>query len=399
MAVEETTTSEVVVVSQTSGEETQTTVVQVVTTHVEGKPEEVAEALGEEPTIAEVIEAILDPDGAAVTEAQMVEVDTFVVVTTTSDTELEGEEEAVDVADAMPSEAELSAAGSSDVAMESQDFAPVAAFEEGAPDYSAPSPAAEPVAEEPAEGTAAAAEPSEVEREAAEAAAHGDAAREAQERADTDIAAGDYEAASKEREIAENEAWEASDSSMLHGRESAELDTAADYHERADRWEQEEAKAAEAGDYEGAREAAREAGDAQGWSDFKAGGDDHTGQARAEYAKEDQAVWQEQQAKEAHENAEWYAERGNLDQAESYEKSAESHQEWADQYGREGQHDAPGAVWDPSSETTHDTPVGGDDASAASTDTGSAVATADSSCDTAADTSYDSSADTGATDE
>ena len=159
-----------------------------------------------------------------------------------------------------------------------------------------------------------------------EAAAHADSARAAQERADADVASGDYAAAAQERETAENDAWAATDSSMLHGASSIELDSAAAHHEEAERLEQEEARHVQDGDYAAAREDASRAADAQGWSDYRAGGEDHTGQARAEVDKEDWAVWHEQQSGEAERNAEWYAAHGDADAAESSMQSAAEHQ-------------------------------------------------------------------------
>lgn len=159
--------------------------------------------------------------------------------------------------------------------------------------------------------------------------------------------------------------------------------------------QQEEAQHVRDGDYTAARDDASRAADAQGWSDYRAGGEDHTGQAQAEADKEDWAVWHEQQASEAGQNAEWYAAHGDANAAESYQQSADQQQEWADQYGHEGERGAVGAVYDPSSETAHDTPVGEDSYADHSVDAGSGASedySAASSSDYSADTSssYDS---------
>jgi hypothetical protein len=175
----------------------------------------------------------------------------------------------------------------------------------------------------------------EVDAEAAATEVHAAAATEAQERVEEAVAAGDYETAAQFRETAENEAWEAVDSSMLEGATSTELDSAAAYQEKAEEYEKEEAQHAAAGDYESAREAAAQAADATDWADFKAGGDDHTARAEAEYNKDDWAVWEQQQATEAAESAEAYAAVGELESAEVYAESAAEHQAEADAYGQE----------------------------------------------------------------
>lgn len=171
--------------------------------------------------------------------------------------------------------------------------------------------------------------------ETAEAEAHAVAATEAQARAEDAVAAGDYETASQFRETAENEAWEAVDSSMLEGATSAELESAADYQARAEEYEREEEQQAAAGDYESAREAAAHAADATDWADFKAGGDDHSASAEAAYNKDDWAVWEQQQAQDAEQSAEAYASEGDFESAEVYAESAAEHQLDADTYGQE----------------------------------------------------------------
>lgn len=174
----------------------------------------------------------------------------------------------------------------------------------------------------------------------AEAEAHAALATEAQERAEEAVAAGDYETAAQFRETAENEAWEAVDSSMLEGATSAELESAAAYQAKAEEYEKEEAQYAAAGDYESAREAAAQSANATDWADFKAGGDDHTASAEAAYNKDDWAVWEQQQANEAEQSADAYAAEGEFESAEVYAESAVEHQAEADAYGQDSYADS-----------------------------------------------------------
>ena len=176
---------------------------------------------------------------------------------------------------------------------------------------------------------------SEVDAEVVTAEAHAAAATETQERAEEAVAAGDYETAAQFRETAENEAWEAVDSSMLEGATSVELESAAAYQARAEGYEKEEVQHAAAGDYESAREAAAQAANATDWADFKAGGDDHTASADAAYNKDDWAVWELHQANEAEQSAETYAAAGEFESAEVYAESSVEHQAEADSYGQD----------------------------------------------------------------
>ncbi len=197
----------------------------------------------------------------------------------------------------------------------------------------------------------------EEQQAAAEAQAHTDSAALAQQHADEDIQAGDYKAASQEREAAENEAWAGGDSSMLHGSDSTQLSHAADDLKEAEAHEAQEARDVEAGDYRAAREEAGNAATDTSWADFRAGGPDHTGQADAEYEKEDWAVWHQDHADSDMKSAVQEAEQGDLEHAQAYSESASSEQEKADTAGYEGMHGAEGAVHDPSSEVAQDTPV------------------------------------------
>jgi hypothetical protein len=241
--------------------------------------------------------------------------------------------------------------------------------------------------------------------DAAESQAHSDSAALAQQHADQDIQAGDYAAASHEREAAENEAWQGGDSSMLHGSDSTALSHAGDDLKEAQAHEAQEAHYAEAGDYRAARDEASAAEYSTSWADFRAGGPDHTGQAQAEHDKEDWAVWHQDHADSDMNSAAHYAAQGETDQAQAYASSAASEQDKADYDGHMGQHGADGAVHDPSSDVAHDTPVddhtvvvdtdhdpGYDSGHDAGHDSGY-----DATHDSGHDSSYDTSHDSGAT--
>ena len=137
---------------------------------------------------------------------------------------------------------------------------------------------------------------------------------------------------------------------MLSGSTAGELDNAAYQQDKADYYEEQQAQHAQDGDFEAAKEDAQNAAGAQWNADFQAGGDDHTGQARAEADQMDWAVYEE-------DNANWYADRaeesaaaGDLDAAQGYADVAAEHQDAADYHGDLGEHGAEGAVYDPSSE-------------------------------------------------
>lgn len=230
--------------------------------------------------------------------------------------------------------------------------------------------------------------------ETAEAEAHAEAAAAAQQRADEAVAAGDYAAAAAERADAEEAAWAAGDHSMLHGSDSARLEAAADRVDAYRDHERQEAEAAAAGDYVTAREQAAEAIHDIGWADHLAGGADHSGQARAEYDKQDWAVWEEGRADDSLREADYYLAQGDFGAAESHLEDAAGHQARADEFGREGQHGAPGAVWDPSSEMAEGTPVGGEWSSGGDSGAGGYdFAAADPGYDaTPSDPGYDSGA-------
>ncbi len=223
--------------------------------------------------------------------------------------------------------------------------------------------------------------------ELAEQEAHVQAAADAQESADEFIAKGDYAAAAEAREVAENESWEADDDTMLSAYDAGDLTYAADKQENAEYYEQQEAMHAQQGNYEAAREDASNAAYETSNADFYAGGDDHTGQADAEYTNMDNAVWQEGLRDDDLENAAWHAEMGNSDAAEASLDSAAGHQSNADYYGDLGEHGGVAAVYDPSSEVaaggTYDSTF-----DATAVDTGF-----DSTVDTTAASTYDSGTD------
>lgn len=182
--------------------------------------------------------------------------------------------------------------------------------------------------------------------------AHADAARDAQAAADEFIAEGDYAAAAEAREVAENEAYAAGDDSMLSAYDSSDLENAAYAQENAEYYQERQAEFAREGDYESAREAASDAVFATRDADMLAGGDDHTGQARAEEYQMDWAVWQEKNADYNAQAAEQYAAEGDFEKAEIYAAEAVEHQEAADYHGDLGEHGGEMAVYDPSSDVS-----------------------------------------------
>ncbi len=196
---------------------------------------------------------------------------------------------------------------------------------------------------------------------------HAEAASDLQAKTDDAIAAGDYEAASHLRDSAEDEAWTAGDSSMLHGSDSVHLESAARDQQDVAYYEREEATHAQAGDYEAARDDASNAEFATKSADWEAGGADHSAQAADEYQHMDSAVFQEQWATEDASTAASYAADGDLEHEAQYAESAAEHQEAADYQGDLGEHGGPIADYDGSADvdtsSTVDTSV--DDTSSA----------------------------------
>ncbi len=244
---------------------------------------------------------------------------------------------------------------------------------------------------------------------AAEQQAHADAAREAQASADEFIAKGDYSAAAEAREVAENEAYQAGDSSMLGTSDSSDLENAAYNQEVAGEYRAQQQEHIEQGDYAAAKEDAQNAAYATSDADFNAGGSDHTGQSDHDVYNLDNAVYQEKNADASAQNAEWYADAGNFDAAERSAEQAGAYQASADEFASRADQESYNYQEDPSSlvETggtydagtydagaagTYDAgaayDAGGYDASVASVDTG-----IDTTVDTSAATTYDTSTD------
>ncbi len=248
----------------------------------------------------------------------------------------------------------------------------------------------------------------EANQQALEQEAHAQSATEAQQAADDFVAAGDYAAASQAREVAENEAWEAGDDSMLGAYDAQDFANAADKQELAAEYEQQQAEHAQAGDYEAAREDAANAAYATSDADWHAGGDDHTGQADKEFDNMSNAVWHEERADDQLENAAWHAEQGNADAAETALDNAAWEQATADEFGDRGEHGATGADFDPSSvvetggsyESTFDDNMadidtGFDSGMDAGFDSGLDAGFDDMSVDTGFDSGVDTSIDSG----
>lgn len=214
---------------------------------------------------------------------------------------------------------------------------------------------------------------------------HADAARDAQLQADEYIAQGDYAAAAEAREVAENEAWAAGDSSMLGSSDVGDLENAAYRQEVAEDYRVQQAEHIAEGDYEAAKEDALNAGYATGDADYMAGGTDHTAQADQDAYNLGNAVSDEKNAEYFADNAQWYAEQGNTDAAQSSMDNAAGYQQSADVYAASA--DPAGTMYDvdPSSAVASG---GGYDMAAV--DTGF-----DAGVDTTAAANYDSGVDDG----
>lgn len=206
----------------------------------------------------------------------------------------------------------------------------------------------------PAGDTEAAHEDTAATQAAEEAEAHAAAATEAQHHAEEAVAAGDYETAAHDREVAENEAWEAGHNDMLHGSNAGELTHAADEQQQASYYEHQEGQYAAEGNYEAAQGAASHAAEATGAADYYAGGSDHSGQAHAEEWQEGWAVHEQHQAESEVQTAEYYAGIGDADHAATHQDLADEHAANADYHGDLGQHDGAMAVHDASSDVAHD---------------------------------------------
>jgi hypothetical protein len=172
----------------------------------------------------------------------------------------------------------------------------------------------------------------------AETQANFDLATEAQAKADEAIEAGDYEAAAQYREDAEDAAWQAGDDSMLHGSEASDLTMADYYQDKAADLEEQQAEYAQAGDYEAARDASRDAATYTQWGDIEGGGADHSAEAQQEHTQMDMAAWQQDIADGYQQDAEAYAAQGDFENAETFQAEASEHQSTADYYGDLGEH-------------------------------------------------------------
>ena len=160
--------------------------------------------------------------------------------------------------------------------------------------------------------------------------AHAEAARDAQAEADEFVAAGDYEAAAEAREVAENESWEAGDSSILEGSSSTELDSAAQQQDFAEYHKDLQEEYTAQGDYEAAQAEADKVVENTGNADYYASGDDHTNQSRNEEYQLGNAVSEEGNADYYAKGAEEYAAQGDFDSAAEWAETAGEHQDAAD---------------------------------------------------------------------
>lgn len=194
-----------------------------------------------------------------------------------------------------------------------------------------------------------------------------DAAREAQEAADRFVEQGDYRAAAEAREAAEQAAGEAGDQSMLGVYDAQDLSYAADKQDAARDLQQEQADLIAQGDYEGAREAAQNAGYATRDADMAAGGADHTGQSGRDVQNLDWATYKEDTAKENVRDAEYYAEAGNQQLADDLMGRAADNQAAAAGYAEMADPNSIMQDHDPSSAVDSG---GSYDAALASVDTG-----------------------------
>lgn len=222
-------------------------------------------------------------------------------------------------------------------------------------------------------------------QEIADQEAHAQAAADAQTAVDEFVAEGDYAAAAEAREIAENESWEAGDDSMLGASDAQDLRAAAEQQENAEYYREQQAINAQSGDWEAAKEDAQNAAYATSDADYRAGGDDHTGQSDSDIYNLDNAQWHQESADQAAQNAVDAAEDGNFYAAEIYADSAEKEQGLADDFGSQGDSGNILADYDPSSEVA----TGGTYESTYEDN----LASVDTGFDTTVDTGYDSSFD------
>jgi hypothetical protein len=124
---------------------------------------------------------------------------------------------------------------------------------------------------------------------------------------------------------------------QLDVREVVQDAEAVDYHRaQADEYQQLQAKAASAGNWDEAREyAAKAAGELESVADH-GGSDLPAAEAQQDVAQLDNAKWQQQQANENARAASSYAEVGDMDAAQVYASEAGRHQVLADESGYDG---------------------------------------------------------------
>lgn len=226
---------------------------------------------------------------------------------------------------------------------------------------------------------------------------HATAASDLQNLADLAVDASDFRTAAELREAAEWEAYQAGDSSMLHGSDSIDLTTAADSLSDAQWYADRQAEAIAAGDYQAAQEFAESAASSLENAAFHASGDDLSVQAKADQYELEQAVSQEAEAQWYVAQAESWAEVGAYDTAETYIAEAVEHQETADLHASSALHESPALMPDPSetieSYSTTDYSISTE---LSSLDMSTSLDTASfdtSSWDSSYDSSYDSSCD------
>ncbi len=224
----------------------------------------------------------------------------------------------------------------------------------------------------------------EADAELAAQQAHTDAAKDAQSAADEFVAQGDYKAAADAREVAENEAWEAGDSSMLGASDQSDLENAAYKQDVADDYRAQQQEHIEEGDYAAAKEDAQNAGYATGDADYLASGSDHTGQSDNDAYNLDWAVHQDKNADYNAQNAEAYAAEGDFDNAERYADRAGEYQESADHFAAKADVESDFYQDDPTSDV-----MAGGSYDAGTYDAGTYDAGAYDAVDTGIDTTVD----------
>ena len=208
----------------------------------------------------------------------------------------------------------------------------------------------------------------------AEQTAHAEAARDAQAAADDLIDRGDYAAAAEARATAEDEAYAAGDDSMLGSSSSGDLENAAYQQETAAEYRDQQAEHIASGDYEAAKQDAQNAAYATEDADWRAGGDDHSGQSDRDVSNLDWAAWDQKNADSSRQDAAWYAEHDLPDAAAASADQAGVYDARADDFADQADPTSAGYDYDPSSAVES-----GGSYDAADVDTGFDAGTVDSS--------------------